>query len=139
MLISEKLVSGIGLTIVGMGVVFVTLLLVSFALDALRVLSAILDKKNHQVPKEAAIKASTAAVPEEDHRALVAVITAAVADFTNTVAGDFVVRSIQPLPQEDTSWGLAGRKQQMEDRLMIYNRRENKHEEIYRSRRWKSV
>ena len=138
MLISTKLANGLGLTIVGMGVVFVTLILISLSLDALRVISAALDKESLQVLPGIDVQEEIA-IPEEDERELVAVITAAVAASTDMAADGFIIRSIRPAIQEESLWGLAGRKQQMKDRLIIYNRRENKNEEIYRPRRWKGV
>lgn len=122
MLISTKLANGLGLTIVGMGVVFVTLILISLALDALRVISAALEKESLQVPPGIDIQLVTAA-PEEDEEELVAVITAAVAASTDTATDDFIIRSIRPRPFQDSLWSLAGRKQQMKDRLSIQNRK----------------
>ena len=138
MLISTKLTNGLGLTIVGMGVVFVTLILISLALDALRVISAALDKESLQVLPGIDVQEEIAA-HEEDERELVAVISAAIAASTDTATDDFIIRSIRLTSQQDSLWSLAGRKQQMKDRLSIYNRRENKNEEIYRPRRWKGV
>ncbi len=125
MLISTKLAAGLGLTIVGMGVVFVTLILISLSLDALRVISAALEKESLQALPGIDIQLEIAA-PEEDEKELVAVITAAVAASTDSATDDFIIRSIRPKPLQDSMWSLAGRKQQMKDRLSIYNRRGQK-------------
>jgi len=122
MLISAKLATGLGLTIVGMGVVFATLILISLSLDALRVISAALEKENLQVLPGVDIQVETASL-EEDEKELVAVITAAVAASTDTATDDFIIRSIRSRPFQDSIWSLAGRKQQMKDRLSIQNRR----------------
>lgn len=120
--IGIKLANGLGLTIVGMGVVFTALILISIALDALRVISDSLDRRR-STPADSG-KPSGAAPkdpPEAEENQLVAVITAAVAAASGTTRDAFVVRSIRPRPSGDPVWSLAGRQQQMKDRLQIQN------------------
>ena len=59
MLISTKLINGLGLTIVGMGVVFTALILVSVALDVLKLVSAGVHKKRIDKRQEIKIDPDT--------------------------------------------------------------------------------
>ena len=107
MSIVEKLTNGFGLTILGMGVVFAVLAVLSFALDGLRVLLA--DKAPPPVPEK---------IDENrDNEVLMAVITAAIAAFTEKSEDTLIVKSIRRRPQTEPGWGAVGRQQQMADRL----------------------
>lgn len=122
MSIGAKLSSGLGLTIVGMGVVFTALILISLALDVLRVISAGLEQNKRPLATQKDRRFDTPATsPAAGEGELVAVITAAVAAASGTTADDFIVRSIRPRPRQDSIWSLAGRQQQMRDRLRIQN------------------
>ena len=121
MSMGTKFINSIGLTILGMGVVFLVLIVLSFSLDLLRVLAG--DDKKKDTPSQEVAKSSNAvATPseankQEDDQELVAVIAAAIAAMSGTSVDDFVVRSIRPLPQKQSIWGAAGRQQQMLERL----------------------
>jgi len=114
MSITAKLANGFGLTILGMGVVFAILTILSFALDVLRVFLAEKEKTPSEPIKDKTVPASAA---KEDNEELVAVITAAIASHKETPADAVVVKSIRQLPQPISLWGSAGRQRQMSDRL----------------------
>lgn len=122
MSLSAKLASGLGLTIVGMGVVFTALTLISVALDLLRLISARLEgKKRPLTTKKDPCFDAPLKSPAAGDGELVAVITAAVAAASGKTSDELIVRSIRPRPRQDSTWSLAGRQQQMNDRLRIQN------------------
>ena len=125
MSMGAKLASGFGLTLVGMGVVFVSLVLISVALDILRYVMNTPDKTGGIVKPPSGADAGSAVVRtpavSEQNQEIVAAITAAVSAFTGS--DHFVIRSIRPGVGRFSLWGLAGRRQQMNDQLAIRNRK----------------
>ena len=124
MLLSTMLTKALGLTILGMGVVFTVLFLISIALDALRKVIVGFEKKKSlslSPENDRNITIERRKHRREEKEELIAVITAAVAAFSKTEG--FIVRSVRPMYQNDPVWGSAGRLQQMEQRLSIQNKR----------------
>ena len=126
MLMSTKLAKAFGLTILGMGVVFTVLFLISVALDVLRQIIAGFEKRKPlplSTEQKSNIKIKRRTRHRKDKEELIAVITAAVADFTGKQSGDFKVRSIRPRYLSNSPWASAGRLQQMEQRQSIQSKR----------------
>ena len=124
MLLSTILTKALGLTILGMGVVFTVLFLISIALDALRKVIVGFEKKKSlplSPENDRNITTERRKPRREEKEELIAVITAAVAAFTKTKG--FIVRSVRPMYQNNPVWGSAGRLQQMEQRLSIQNKK----------------
>ena len=113
MSIGAKLTNGLGLTILGMGVVFAILLVLSLSLDALRVFLADKVKKPPASVKE---ETKEAIGINEDQEELVAVITAAIAANEETSPDTLVVKSIRQLSQKYPLWGSVGRQRQVQNR-----------------------
>ncbi len=114
MSIGAKLTNGLGLTILGMGVVFAILVVLSLSLDALRVfLAGKVTKPSVSVKEET--KAAIGVT--EDEEELVAVITAAIAANEETSPDTLVVKSIRQLPRKYPLWGSVGRQRQVLERL----------------------
>ncbi len=90
-------------TVMGIGIVFLVLLFLSFVIEQMHWIPDMIEKKNKskQVPRPAApaaVSAPAAVLPEEnltDDLELVAVITAAIAASENAPADGFVVRTIR--------------------------------------------
>ena len=97
---ATKLINGLGLAIVGMGVVFTALVLISVALDVLRIISARLESGEPTTDKNHRYGKTPAKQPLKSEEALVAVITAAVAAASGTSKSDFTIRSIHPRPPQ---------------------------------------
>lgn len=114
MSIGAKLTHGLGLTILGMGVVFAILVVISLSLDALRVFLAEEVKNPSASVKE---ETKEARGVNEDREELVAVITAAIAANEATSPDTLVVKSIRQLPQKSLLWGSVGRQRQTLERL----------------------
>src|SRR5690554_4301231 len=117
MSLGEKLFNGLGITILGVGVVFAVLVVLSYALDILRMFAGENNKKK-ATPSEEAIKESTSKaepIVEEkaDNDELIAVLAAAIAAISGSSVEDFMVRSIKSVPQKNSAWASVGRQQQM--------------------------
>ena len=102
------------ITIFSMVVVFISLLVISYLIDLMRVSVSKKDKKavdtntNQQAPQPV-----VNAVVEEDDTELVAVITAAIAAMTGTSTSGLVVRNIKRIPDLDTTWSRTGKVELM--------------------------
>ena len=128
MTVGMKLTNGIGLTLVGMGVVFISLILISIALDVLRYVTSAPGKsggalKPSQGPDTGSPVSSAGRIPAtaSAHQEIVAAISAAVSAYTGSKR--FVIRSIRPRMGRFSLWRLAGRRHQMNDRLNIQDRK----------------
>jgi sodium pump decarboxylase gamma subunit len=124
MLLSTMIAKALGLTILGMGVVFMVLFLISIALDALREIIVGFEKKKSLSlspgnDRNITIERRKHSPGEKEE--LIAVITAAVAAFSKTEG--FIVRSARPIYQNNPVWGSAGRLQQMEQSLSLQNKK----------------
>lgn len=101
------------ITLFSMGIVFATLLLISFVLDLFKVISVKSQEK--QAEKTAAVvevQAPTAKVEEDDDE-LVAVITAALAAHIGKNTDQLIVRSIVQVSAQQPAWAQAGRMELM--------------------------
>lgn len=120
MTVGEKLLNGLGITVLGMGVVFVVLIIISLALDLLRITAGDNNKKKAPASEEIAqanhIANAIEDVQQEDEE-IIAVISAAIASLTGTSVENFFIQSIKPVPQKSTIWGTVGRQERMLDRL----------------------
>jgi len=78
-------------TVLGMGTVFIILIFISFLISLFKYINVFENKLKAKTKEEPVI----AAVNLEDDLELVAVITAAIAEFSNTDASNLIVRSIK--------------------------------------------
>ena len=108
------------ITLFSMGLVFVTLLIISFILDGFK---AAFYKKGSKKKVENAQQSPVKTVepkvvepkvvePEQDDEELVAVITAAIALNLSKSTSDIVVRNIRRVPQSTPAWAKACRQEQ---------------------------
>jgi sodium pump decarboxylase gamma subunit len=100
------------ITLFSMGIVFATLLLISFVLDLFKV---IFTKKKEEIEKidAAPVAQTTQAVVEEEDE-LVAVITAALAAHIGKSTDQLIVRSIVQTGNQQPAWSQAGRMELMQ-------------------------
>ena len=102
------------ITVFSMGVVFATLLVISFILDLFRVVFA--EKKSKEVKKEPqpqTITATPEPVKTGTDEELIAVITAAIADYLGKGTDKLIVRKITPMASQEPIWAQMGRIDQM--------------------------
>ena len=103
------------ITLFSMGLVFITLLAISFILDGFR---AVFYKKSPQKKVEKVQQSPVKTVEptivetEQDDEELIAVITAAIASSLSKSTSDIVVRNIQRVSQNTPTWARVGRQEQ---------------------------
>lgn len=119
----QQLTYGLIVTLVGMGIVFLVLIGLSYMLDALKLLSnrGAAEKKAEAVKVERVEEpveepAEVVNVPEEDEGELVAVISAALAAFMGS-SSNVVVKSINRVEGNTPVWAKVGRQEQMYNRF----------------------
>ena len=102
------------ITIFSMVVVFISLLVISYLIDLMRVTVAKKDNKavDTKIIQQAPQPVVNTVV-EEDDTELVAVITAAIAAMTGTSTSGLVVRNIKRIPDLDTTWSRTGKVELM--------------------------
>lgn len=96
--LAEKMGKAALNTVLGMGTVFIILIFISFLISLFKYISIFENKiKAKQTPVIETKEINTVSEPEnlEDDLELVAVITAAIAEFSNTDASNLIVRSIK--------------------------------------------
>lgn len=120
MLTSAKLTNGLGLTLLGMGVVFMLLTIISVVLDVLRIVVSALEHRSSTVSvNEGRNRNFNARVTPREKEAFVAVITAAVAAFAGTRSDGLIIKSIRPRIENNPLWSSVGRQLQMKPRSDI--------------------
>lgn len=125
-MLGDKITFGDGLivTVFSMAIVFLSLLVISFIIDALRAV-ATKDSGEKVVEKTAPIEVSKEVVKEEivdtsndeDEGELVAVIAAAIAASMGINVSDLNINSIKRVPQTGPVWSKVGRQEQIFNRL----------------------
>lgn len=113
----NDLIIGIETTLLGMVVVFATLILLYGLLALFKVLFY---KESKQSPAKSVLPTEPIVEQVEDQSSdeeLVAVITAAIAASLGRSADSLVVRSIYRVPQSTPAWGRVGVETQMGQRL----------------------
>lgn len=100
------------ITLFSMGIVFATLLLISFVLDLFKVIFTEKKKETAAAPVAPATPAPAPAVKEDDDE-LVAVITAALAAHMGKSTDQLIVRSIVQTGGQQPAWAQAGRMELM--------------------------
>ena len=96
-------------TLFSMGIVFITLLAISFILDIFKVTLGKEDKNK----KEERIKPIQEEIQQEDEEEIVAVITAALAASIGKSADELIIKNIKRIPDLEPAWVKAGRLEQM--------------------------
>jgi len=122
-LFGEKvtMAEGLFITVLGMGVTFFILIVLSYLLDLLRIIFYKDPNKEKAKAVESAPKAEETPVTVEDGddltEELVAVIAAAVAASLSTTTHNIVVRNIRRIQDDSPVWNKAGRFEQIRQML----------------------
>jgi len=116
----QQLTYGLIVTLVGMGIVFLVLIGLSYMLDALKILSNRGNAEKKVEPAKIVEKveepAEVISAPEEDEEELVAVISAALASFMGS-SSNLAIKSINRVEGNTPVWAKVGRQEQMYNRL----------------------
>lgn len=118
---AQILQEAIETTIFGMGLVLVTLYILSLILDLMRVIFAPSSKvkkndiaDNEDLPSE---KSNTMATDSEDDTQLVAVISAALAHYLQSPVSSIKIGSIRKIHEKTPIWGLESRIYNINNKL----------------------
>jgi sodium pump decarboxylase gamma subunit len=107
---------GLVVTALGMGVTFVTLIVLSYLLDLLRI---VFYKEPQKAPIQVGENASVVeeSVEEGNEEELIAVISAAIAASLQTSTHNIVVRNIVRVGDQSPTWNRLGKVEQMGSRF----------------------
>lgn len=116
MSLGEKLLSSLGVTILGMAVTFAVLVIIAYSLNLLRIMFGENKKKHvNKVEKlekpDVSIAQDTSSM--EDDLELIALLTSAIAAHSNKSTDEIFVSSIKPVAQKNSIWAATGRQEQM--------------------------
>lgn len=116
MSMAEKFINSIAITILGMGVVFVVLIIIAYSLELLRIAfkeKSSEEKGTAKTREQSRVNIAPKGQEHIEDLDLLLLITAAVAAQEHSSTHDFFVRSIKQLPQNDNVWASVGRQQNM--------------------------
>ncbi len=114
---------GLGTTLIGMGVVSITLLALSFILDLFKVCSVIPSPKIQSLPEQHKEKAMVE-MPQGEHMEtseeldelqIIAVITAVIAASLGTTTDKLHIQSYKRVSPNPSGWNAAGRRENMKN------------------------
>jgi len=107
-------------TVFSMVIVFLSLLIISYIIDALRAV-ATKDNVEKVINQTAPVKVDKEEIVhtlnDEDDEELVAVIAAAIAASMGVNVSDLNIKSIKRIPQSGPVWSRIGRQEQISNRL----------------------
>lgn len=116
----DKLSAGLQVTFLGMGITFVVLMFLWFAIVIMsRLINGNPVKAEKPVIVQKTVAASAPAaeqVVRQDDEELIAVITAAIAASMNTSMSNIIVRNITEFPTRQAAWSRAGIMEQIQSR-----------------------
>ena len=112
---ANKMEGGLIVTCLGMGITFLSLIILQFIIDLLAKLIVKTEKKAVKVPAATVAKIETP--DSRDGEELIAVISAAVAMKMQRSTGDIIIRNIKKVEEPSLLWNRAGVLEQMNTRL----------------------
>ena len=112
---TDKMEGGLIVTCLGMGITFLSLIVLQFIIDFLAKLIVKTEKTAAPVPTARVVKAE--ASDSRKGEELVAVISAAVAMRMHRSPGNIVIRNIRKIEDSSLPWNRAGVLEQMNTRL----------------------
>ena len=112
---ANKMEGGLMVTCLGMGITFLSLIILQFIIDLLAKLIVKTEKKAVKVPAATVAKVETP--DSRDGEELIAVISAAVAMKMQRSTGDIIIRNIKKVEEPSLLWNRAGVLEQMNTRL----------------------
>ena len=115
---SQKMQGGLLVTLLGMGITFLSLIVLQFVIVLLAKLTVKTPKKQKKLEKTVTVKAEPPpANVKKDNDELIAVISAAVAMQMQKSTGEIRIRAIRKVEDLSPPWNRAGILEQMNMRL----------------------
>ncbi len=115
--LSDKLFAGLMATILGMGITFISLIVLQFAMV---LMEKMLGRPAKQSVRKALHSSPPAPSPEvtgADDNELIAVISSVIALQLKTSVNNIVIRNIEKIEDSSSAWNRTGRLEQMNSRL----------------------
>lgn len=111
---TQRLMAGLVTTLLGMGITFVSLIIVQFVINLMAKFTAPKPNRQEQVKTVKADDTAAAAQSEQQKdEELVAAITVALAMQLQTATSNIVIRNIKRIEDRTPAWGRAGLAEQM--------------------------
>lgn len=111
----DKMEGGLIVTCLGMGITFLSLIVLQFIIDLLAKLIVKTEEKAGKIPTATVAKVEASDSRKGDE--LIAVISAAVAMKMQRSTGDIIIRNIKKVEEPSHLWNRAGVLEQMNTRL----------------------
>ena len=115
--LSDKLFAGLMATILGMGITFISLVVLQFAMVLMEKLLGRPAKQSVQKPFHSGPPAPSPEVTGTDDNELIAVISSVIALQLKTPVSNVVIRNIEKVEDSSSAWNKTGRLEQMNSRL----------------------
>ena len=115
--LSDKLFAGLMATILGMGITFISLIVLQFAMVIMEKLLSRPVKQTVQEPVHSGAPASSPEVTTTNDNELIAVISSVIALQLKTSVSNIVIRNIEKIEDSSSVWNRTGRLEQMNSRL----------------------
>ena len=118
--IMERMIAGLITTVLGMGITFISLIVLQFAIGLMARFTSVKGAKAEKVGTPAVVKGATATVHKEKgekDEEIVAAITTALAIQLNTSVSNIVIRNIEKVDESSTAWHKAGIAEHMNNSL----------------------
>lgn len=115
--LSDKLFAGLMATILGMGITFISLIVLQFAMVIMDKLLSRPAKQTVQEPVHSSTPAPSPEITTTDDSELIAVISSVIALQLKTSVNKIVIRNIEKIEDSSSAWNRTGRLEQMNSRL----------------------
>ncbi|MBW2682650.1 MAG: OadG family protein [Deltaproteobacteria bacterium] len=115
--LSDKLFAGLMATILGMGITFISLIVLQFAMVLMEKMLGRPAKQSVQKALHSSPPAPSPEVTGADDNELIAVISSVIALQLKTSVNNIVIRNIEKIEDSSSAWNRTGRLEQMNSRL----------------------
>jgi sodium pump decarboxylase gamma subunit len=115
--IMERMIAGLITTVLGMGITFISLIVLQFAIGLMARFTSVKVEKAEKVGAPAVIEVAAATVDKGKDEEIVAAITTALAIQLKTSVSNIVIRNIEKVEESSTAWHKAGIAEHMNNSL----------------------
>lgn len=115
--VMERMIAGLITTALGMGITFVSLIVLQFAIGLMARLTTVKVEKKVEEPALAIVEETSAVTDVMKDEEVVAAISTAIAMQLKTSVSNIVIRNIERVEESSTPWHKAGIAEQMNNSL----------------------